>query len=74
MKKVFLSVLKGIRDSVPFLATAKDHTIKEPDGSTVIKIDWPRAFTSLVIIGLLTAFILGKITIQDLLSLLDIFK
>lgn len=74
MKKVLVSILKGVRDSVPFISTLKDHTTKDVDGATLIKVDWPRAFTSLVIIGLLTAFIFGKITLEDVLSLLSVFK
>ena len=74
MKKLFRSILRGIKDSIPLLATAKDHTIKEPDGTTLIKFDWPRLLTSFIVVGLILAFVFGKITVEDLLSLLDRFQ
>lgn len=74
LKGLLKSVGKGIVDAIPLVSTFKsnmadDHT---GDGTGTGKVNWTRLVTAVVAVGLVAAFVFGKITMDDLKAILGL--
>tara|TARA_R100000306_G_scaffold28482_1_gene31674 strand:+ start:141 stop:380 length:240 start_codon:yes stop_codon:yes gene_type:complete len=64
------SIVFGIADNVPIINSIKANIQSEIGGSG--KFDYVRLATALATLGLIAAFLMGKITIDEVEQLLDI--
>ena len=64
------SVLFGVADNVPVVNSIKANIQAEMGGKG--SIDWIRMMTALATLGLIAAFLLGKISMDEVEKLLDI--
>lgn len=72
------SFLLGVKDAIPVISTIKENLESKhlPDNSINPetgkgKYDWVRLITSIAVAGLIAAFAFGKITLEDLKSILS---
>jgi hypothetical protein len=79
-KRILKAIGLGIVDSVPVLSSIKNN-IANPHLATEDKplsgmgqIDYIRLITALTASGLTIAFLMGKITIEDLKQLIEVIK
>ena len=68
--KVGKSVLFGVADNVPIINSIKANI--ESDLGTKGKIDYIRLATAVATLGLIAAFLMGKISIDEVEQLLDL--
>lgn len=75
-KRLLKGIGKGIIDSFPIIATIKnnvsDNHTTDDKGVPVGQgnVDWIRLLVNISIVGLIAAFVFGKITMEDLKILL----
>ncbi len=73
LKKALLigkSVIFGVADNVPVLNSIKANIESEANGKG--NIDWLRMMTAVATLGLIAAFLMGKITMDEVEQLLDL--
>ena len=77
--KIGRGIIKGIIDSFPVVSTIKNAVTttehKDADGITVEKtsVDYVRILTNIIVVLLIAGFVFGKISVEDLKSLLPFF-
>jgi len=73
LKKALLigkSIVFGVADNVPVVNSIKANIQAEMGGTG--KIDYIRLATAIATLGLIAAFLMGKITIDEVEQLLDL--
>ena len=74
LKKIFTSILLGVVDSIPILPNLKNNLSSGNGNTSPGKLDIVRIFSSLVSVALIVAFIMGKLSMDELTKLLEFFK
>ena len=64
------SVIFGVADNVPVINSIKANIESETNGNG--NIDWIRMMTAVATLGLIAAFLMGKITMDEVEQLLDL--
>jgi len=73
LKKIGLSVIAGIIDSVPILPSIKKNLEDEKGFTSPGSLDIVRIASSIISLVLVVAFLMGKLTMTDLEKLLMLF-
>jgi len=73
LKKVGLSVLFGVIDSVPILPNIKKNLEDEKGLTSPGSLDIVRIASSIISLVVVVAFLMGKLTMTDLEKLLTLF-
>jgi hypothetical protein len=70
MKKILLAIGSGSLKGLPFSQTFKKVT----SGEKLDTLDWVAIIAELATVGLIAAFVFGKITFDDLLKLIGLLN
>lgn len=71
-KTLLKSVGNGILDSIPVVSTIKSNVESDLGGKG--RVDWVRLSTSVLLLVLLIAFVFGKISLEQLESLIKLLN
>ena len=69
-KALIIGIVFGVADNVPVVNSIKANIQAEMGGKG--KIDWIRMMTAVATLGLIAAFLMGKITMDEVEQLLDL--